>query len=161
MKRRILGAAAVAALLGLGLLGLKAQTISVPTVLSVGPTDLFQDVVRGAPQASSYYATAAAINNVQGYQIAVPLTGFSLTFGNTQTYYLIQPAGTLATGTFTFAALPGDGAKECVRSTQTQTAVTMTANTGQTVGGTAVTAFVANTTYCWIYQASSSTWYPI
>lgn len=148
---------------GLSLIALAAvsQTISIPTVTSVGTADLFADAVRGVPTASGQYATAQAINNVPGYVISVPLTAFTLTFGNTQTYYYIQPAGTLATGTFTFAPNPGDGARECVRSTQTQTAVTMTANTGQTVGGTAVTAMTANTTYCWLYQASAATWYPI
>lgn len=151
----------VAALLALFAVSANAQVPTVPTVPNVGTTDLFQDVVRGFPQANNYYATAAQINNVQGYAIAVPTTGFSLTFGSGQTYYLIQPAGTLATGTFTFAAAPGDGAKECVRSTQTQTAVTIAANAGQTVGGTAVTTMAANTTYCWLFQASSSTWYPV
>lgn len=147
--------------LSLAVTAVVAQTISIPQVVSVGTKDLFADVVSGTPTAGAQYATAAAINNVPGYVISVPLTAFTLTFGNTQTYYYIQPAGTLATGTFTFAPNPGDGARECVRSTQTQSAVTMTANTGQTVGGSAVTALTANTTYCWLYQASSATWYPI
>ena len=51
---------------------------------------------------------------------SVPLTGFSLTFANGQTYWQIQPAGTLATGTFTFEPNPGDGARECVRSLHTR-----------------------------------------
>ena len=138
-----------------------AQTPVVPQVQSVGTSDLFQDIVNGVPVMGNQYATAALVTNVTGYKITTPLTGFSLTFANGQSYYLITPAGTLATGTFTFEPNPGDGAKECVRSTQTQTAVTISANTGQTVGGTAVTALTANTTYCWLYQASSATWYPI
>ncbi len=158
MKKCIFPAVAVAALFAVSA---NAQVPTVPTVPNVGTTDLFQDVVRGFPQVNNYYATAAQINNVQGYAIAVPTTGFSLTFAPGQTYYLIQPAGTLATGTFTFAAAPGDGAKECVRSSQSQTAVTIAGNTGQTVSGTAVTTMSPNTTYCWIFQASSSTWYPI
>jgi len=138
-----------------------AQTITLPQVTSVGPADLFQDIVNGVPTAQNKYATAAQINGVLGYVISVPSSGFSLTFGNSQTYYLILPAGTLATGTFTMAPNPGDGQKACVRSHQTQSAVTIAANTGQTIGGTAVTAMTADTTYCWLYQASSTTWYPI
>ena len=137
------------------------QSISVPTQTYLNTSDLIQVVPQGIPSAGNHYATPSLITNTVGYQISVPLTAFSLTFVNGQTYWYIQPAGTLATGTFTFEPNPGDGAKECVRSTQTQTAVTMTANTGQTVGGTAVTAMTANTTYCWLYQASSATWYPI
>lgn len=139
-----------------------AQGINVPTLQSVSPNDLFQDVVGGQPQAQSQYVPPSMITNTTGYQITVPLTAFTLTFVNGQTYYLIRPAGTLATGTFTFEPNPGDGARECIRSTQIQTAVTISGNTGQTVGGTAVTAMpTANTTFCWLYQTSTSTWFPI
>jgi hypothetical protein len=36
-----------------------AQVPYVPQVVQIGPTDLFQDVVGGAPQAQNFYATAA------------------------------------------------------------------------------------------------------
>ena len=138
-----------------------AQTITLPQVTSVGTADLFADVVGGVPTAQNRYATAAQINGVPGYVIAIPSSAFTLTFGNSQTYYLIQPTGTLATGTFTMAPNPGDGQRACVRSSQTQTAVTIAANTGQTIGGSAVTAMTANTMYCWLYQASAAEWWPI
>lgn len=133
---------------------------SLPKVQSVGPTDLIQVIPGGVPGVQSQYATAALTNGIQGYQVVVPLTAFSLTFNNGQMWFLLQPAGTLATGTITMQPNPGDGQRACVRSTQTQTAITITANTGQTIGGTAVTALVANTTVCWTYQASVSTWWP-
>lgn len=153
----------IALLVGLGLLaaGAIAQTVSLPAVVSVGTTDLLPIVPRGQPSSAAVFTTPSLITNTAGYVITVPLTAFTLTFTNGQTYWLIQPAGTLATGTFTTEPNPGDGARMCVRSTQTQTAVTITANTGQTIGGTAVTAMTANTTYCWLYQASATTWYPI
>ncbi len=157
MKKLFLGIVALTALAGSAV----AQTVAVPQLQQVNPTDLFQDVPQGNVSVGNKYVTPALITNTTGYAITVPLTAFSLTFVNGQTYYLIQPAGTLATGTFTFEPNPGDGAEQCIRSTQTQTAVTITGNTGQTIGGTALTAMTANTTYCWLYQASSATWYRI
>ncbi len=60
MKRALVIAAA--ALIGLAGI-VTAQTISVPQVTSIGPTDLFQDVVRGQPSAQSQYASAALLGN--------------------------------------------------------------------------------------------------
>jgi hypothetical protein len=47
-------------------------------------------------------------------------------------------AAALATGAFTFNATPTNGSRACFASTQTQTAVTFTGATGQTVVGTPV-----------------------
>lgn len=59
-KYTILGAAC-------GLLALMAiagaQTIGVPQVQSIGPNDLFQDIVSGVPQAQNQYAPAALLGN--------------------------------------------------------------------------------------------------
>ena len=85
-------------------------------------------------------------------------TAFTFTFGNTQTNYIIRPAGTLATGTLTAAPNPADGQRECFLSTQTQTALTWNANTGQSISG-APTAGVANTAVCMVYEAAAATWY--
>jgi hypothetical protein len=60
MKKTLLGAIALG-LLGVGLA--VAQTPYVPQVQSIGPTDLFQDVVGGNPQAASYYAPANMLAN--------------------------------------------------------------------------------------------------
>ena len=40
-----------------------AQTISAPQVQLIQPTDLFQDIVGGLPQASSYYVSSGLIGN--------------------------------------------------------------------------------------------------
>jgi hypothetical protein len=144
----------------LGVLGVAAiaQTLpNLPKVTTVNTTDLFQDVVRGDPVTNSYFATAAQIAGVPGYVKVVPLTAFSLTFANTQTDMILNPAGTLATGTLTTAAQPSDGQRECVLSSQTQTALTWSANTGQTINN-APTALVANTPVCITYSASNLTW---
>jgi hypothetical protein len=136
-----------------------AQSYPPPQVQTVGPTDLFQDIVRGAPSPSSVYATAGQIAGVPSYVYSVPLTAFSLTFGNSQTWYILNPAGTLATGTFTFAPNPADGQRECVADSQIQTAVTFTANTGQSVVGAPTAEASANWVACFTYVASVATWF--
>lgn len=52
----------IGAIVGAGAIAL-AQTISIPTVQAIGPTDLFQDVVGGVPVAGNVYASAAQLGN--------------------------------------------------------------------------------------------------
>lgn len=147
-----------------GILGIASIANAIPNVAgrppvlsSVGTTDLFQDIQGGNVSVGNFYVTAAQIAGVPGYTKTVPLTGFSLTFANTQTDMILIPAGTLATGTITTAPSPSDGQRECVLSSQTQTALTFTANTGQTVTD-GPTALVAMTPVCMTYSASNATW---
>lgn len=158
MKRTRLALAALAVLfLGLGT-PVIAQTVVVPVVPSVGTADLFADVTNGYPTAQTQYATAAQIAGVPGYVYNVPLTAFTLTFGNSQTDLILNPAGTLATGTLTTAANPSDGQRECVVSSQTQTALTWSAATGQTITNPP-TALVALTPVCMTFVKALSTWF--
>ena len=153
--KKIAGLAGLVLVAGVGFA--IAQAIVVPQVATVGTSDLFLDVVSGQPQAQSSYATAAQIAGVPGYAYSVPLTGFTLTFANSQTNMVLNPAGTLATGTLTTAANPSNGQRECVISTQTQTALTWSANTGQTIVN-GPTALVANTPVCMVYVGSLAAW---
>lgn len=59
MKRLLLGAVFAAFLAAPAF----AQTQTPPVVQSIGPTDLFQDIVGGAPQAGNQYATAVQLGN--------------------------------------------------------------------------------------------------
>lgn len=154
-KRILFGGLVAAGVVGIGIA--LAQTTPVAKVVAVGTADLFQDVVGGFGQAPSYYATAAQITHVPGYVKVIPLTAFSLTFVNGQTDMILNPAGTLATGTITTEPNPADGARECILSSQTQTALTITANTGQTINNTA-TALVANTPVCFTFSSGTSAW---
>lgn len=112
--------------------------------------------VGGVPQ---QFANVGLVGMIAHEQLVVPLTAFTITPNNNTTLLFLSPAGTLATGTITFPAAPSDGETFCWMSTQTQTGVTMTANTGQSVVGTAVTAGVAGTQYCWTYVNATATWY--
>ncbi|HEV2674149.1 MAG TPA: hypothetical protein VGV37_06365 [Aliidongia sp.] len=141
--------------------GAFAQQIPVPQVQSLGSTDLVPVIPGGQPQAATYYATAGQVAGVFAYSIQAPLTAFTITDGNGVSFLFLNPAGTLATGTLTMMAVPSDGQNFCLESTQTQTAITISANTGQSLGGTLATptALVANTRYCWLYSRSAATWY--
>ena len=137
-----------------------AQTIIVPKVQSVGPTDLFQDIVGGAPSAQNQYATAAQIAGVPGYQnLGTITTGNTFAVNNNVTDVFAQAAGTLAAVTLTAPSAPADGQRVCWLVNQITTALTFSANTGQTVSGGSVSTLAINTPACWTYTASSATWW--
>ena len=50
----------------IGAAGIALAQYTVPQVQSIGPNDLFQDVVGGIPQANSYYASAALLQGTFG-----------------------------------------------------------------------------------------------
>lgn len=89
------------------------------------------------------------------FQYEVPLTGFSIALLGSLLH--LNPAGTLATGTVTLPASPQDGQLFTIISTQTQTALTITAATGDTVSNTA-TALVALTAISWRYHKLTRAW---
>lgn len=160
MKSRIVMTALVAAGLAGYSIVAAAQTPP-PAVSTLTPSkDLVQVLPLGQATPNNSYANPGQIAGAPLYTNGgVASTAFSVTFGAGVTNYFIQPAGTLATGTLTTQASPvTDGQRECFLSTQTQTALTWNANTGQSING-APTAGVANTPICIQYQASNATWY--
>jgi hypothetical protein len=156
MKKLLLSAAFLAAF-GLGI-GIAQINVNPAIVQSVGANDLFQDIIGGNSAPYNSYATPGLLGNTTSVAYSVPLTAFTITQGVGTTWTIINPAGTLATGTFTFNATPTNGSRACFVSTQTQTAVTFTGNTGQTVTG-APTAMVAGTPVCFTYVTSVTTWF--
>lgn len=86
----------------------------------------------------------------------VPLTGFNITpiAGKT----LLNPAGTLATGTITMPSSAFDGVMVKVSTTQTITSLTVSAATGQSINN-AVTTLTAGGRLAYIYRAADKTWY--
>jgi hypothetical protein len=114
-------------------------------------------------QPQTEYISVPQMRAVQ-YLQQTPLTAFTITVPNGVSRLLLTPAGTLATGTITLPANPVDGQEVCLYSTQTQTALTLSANTGQTISN-AITAMTANTRYCYDYAgttanaATAANWY--
>ena len=132
-----------------------AQTA--PTSPIVNPTDLFQIIKGGVGSAQSIYVAPAQITSQSGYAKYSPATGFTYTFGNSQSYIVLTNSTTVAAGTITFAPAPSDGAKECVFAQNTVTSLALAAASGQTLDN-AVTTLSAATSVCYLYSASNATW---
>ena len=96
---------------------------------------------------------------LQSYDYQVLTTAFTYTFAAGTTTLIAVPAGTLATGTITMPASPADGMVVTFSSTQQITALTVSANTGQTLVGTSTQA-VPNQPISYIYRLTNTTWYP-
>jgi len=95
---------------------------------------------------------------LQAYDYQVLATGFTYTFAAGTQVLVINPAGTLATGTVTMPAAPVDGMNITISSTQQITALTINGNTGQSIVGNA-TALKAGGAQVFIYRLSNTTWY--
>ena len=97
---------------------------------------------------------------LQNYDYQVLTTAFSYTFAAGTQILVINPAGTLATGTITMPASPADGMTITFSSTKQITALTLSGNTGQTVVS-AVTFLPANQATTYVYRLSNTSWYPV
>lgn len=95
---------------------------------------------------------------LQSYDYQTPTTGFSYTFAAGTQVLVMNPAGTLATGTITMPAAPADGMTITFSSSQQITALTMSGNGASIVG--AVTFLPAKTGVTYVYRATGTTWYP-
>ncbi len=92
------------------------------------------------------------------YSFQTPATGFSITIGDAIWHLILDPAGTLATGTITMAANPTDGQVVNIRSSQAVTALTISPNSGQSVKGAPSTLALGGTLEA-IYRTANTTWY--
>ena len=97
---------------------------------------------------------------LQNYDYQVLTTAFSYTFAAGTQILVINPAGTLATGTITMPAAPADGMTITFSSTKQITALTLSGNTGQTVVS-AATLLPANQATTYVYRLSNTSWYPV
>jgi len=117
--------------------------------------------LQGGTSSEYYHLTANETRNARNtIEYVTPSTGFSQTIANTTTFLVIEPSGTLATGTVTMPASPVDGQLVRILTTQTITALTHSPNTGQTLKG-ALTTLVINTGASWLYKTSTTTWYKV
>lgn len=115
-----------------------------------------------ANTAANVYANVTQIRDASGLSQQTPLTGFTITIPNNVSVLQLTPAGTLATGTATMAAAPVDGQRAQIFTTQTVTAMTTSANAGQSiVGGLSAATLSANGNVEYIYKAANTTWYRI
>jgi hypothetical protein len=93
-----------------------------------------------------------------GYSYQTPSTGFSITLGNNTYTTILDPAGTLATGTITMPSAPIDGQMVQFSCSQIVTALTVSANAGQSIKD-APTTVAAGGGFRYLYKSSNTTWY--
>lgn len=96
---------------------------------------------------------------LQSYDYQTPTTGFTYTFAAGTQVLVMNPAGTLATGTITMPASPADGMTITFSSSQQITALTMAGN-GASINN-AVTFLPAKTAVTYVYRATGTTWWPV
>lgn len=97
---------------------------------------------------------------VLSYSLQVPLTGFSITIGTGINQLILNPAGTLATGTVIMPLVALDGQTVRISAEQTITALTVSANTGQTIVR-APTTLAQDGSVTFMYKLSTLTWYRV
>lgn len=128
--------------------------------LTAGPHNTLSGL-QGGTSGEYYHLTANEVRNARNtLERVVPTTGFTNTIANTTSYYILEPAGTLATGTLTMPASPVNEQVVTVTSTQTITALTHSPNTGQTLKG-ALTTIAVDGNASWIYRTANTTWYRV
>jgi len=96
---------------------------------------------------------------IQAYDYQVLTTGFTYTFAAGTQVLVINPAGTLATGTITMPSAPSDGMTITVSSTRQITTLTMSGN-GNSINNP-VTLLPAKGSLTYVYRATGTTWWPM
>jgi hypothetical protein len=96
------------------------------------------------------------VGQLQHY--VAPITGFSLTLGLYDGPVILDPAGTLATGTITLMSPALDGMRVSIRTSQQITALTVNAGAGQSIKGAPTTLALGGTIDA-VYRATNTTWY--
>ena len=95
----------------------------------------------------------------KSYNIATPATLATVTMSANQQRQIINPAGTIAVLTVTLPSSPTDGQIAGISFTQVVSALTVNAPGGTTVVQ-APTSAAVDTNFRFIYQASSTSWFP-
>ncbi len=98
--------------------------------------------------------------DVLPYSLQVPVTGFSITVTTGVNQLILNPAGTLATGTVILPLVALDSQTVKISTMQTITALTISPNAGQTIVGNATTlAQYSSVTF--VYSIANLTWYRV
>jgi hypothetical protein len=108
----------------------------------------------------SYLQSALSLPGALTTQYAAPsATGFSVTVTTGNTWLLLTPTGTFATGTIVLPSTATDKAEVSVNCTQIVTALTVSAGGTTVTGGP--TALAANGFFTMRYDAATSAWYRV
>lgn len=110
----------------------------------------------GSGTFSTLINTAAVAD--QSTSLQIPVTSFSITIPNGCSTLYLNPAGTLAAGTITMPAAPIDKQVVEVGSSQIITALTVSANAGQTLLDAPTTIGTVGSGFAYIYNLATTTW---
>lgn len=132
--------------------GLDGTTVTAATgvMIEVSPGNQHQAFLRN-------WTSNASLKQVPVYEV-VPVTGFAIQIPNGCTALLLNPAGTLATGAVTMPPNPASGDKVSIHSSQTVTALTLNASSGQSFAGTPPTTITSGAAIQYTYNSSASKW---
>jgi hypothetical protein len=126
-------------------------SIRATPVGTVTPNDMFMGYGDGR-----WGAIGARLD--QSLSLQVPTTGFAITIAKACGLLILDPAGTLASGTITLPAAPMNGQICKISSSKAITALTLSPSAGQTLNG-ALTTLPANGFAEYTYVTSTTTWY--
>lgn len=87
----------------------------------------------------------------------VPVTGFSFTIPVGINNLILDPAGTLASGTIIMPASATDGQVISIITSQSITSVTISGNTGQSIVNAPTTLTTSGCSF--VFDRSAATWY--
>ena len=88
------------------------------------------------------------------------VSGNSTTIANGTHRTLLDAAATIAAYTVVFPTSPVDGEEHIITTTQTITALTLTAGSGTSFARATPTTLAANGRIAYIYRAANTSWYP-
>lgn len=94
------------------------------------------------------------------YSLQVPTTGFSITIGTGVNQLILNPAGTLATGTVIMPLIALNGQPVKISAEQTITALSFSPNVGQTIAG-APNTLVQYTSVNFMYNLANLKWFRV
>jgi hypothetical protein len=97
---------------------------------------------------------------IRVFDFQSPATGFTYVVPSGVVGVALTPATTLATGTITMPASPADGMTVNISSSQIITALTVNANTGQSIIN-AITTLALGGSAAYLYRLSNTTWYRV
>jgi hypothetical protein len=133
------------------------DTVSLANTGLYGPMNATYYTGYKLPFSGSWVQGGFPITNPGVDIITGPVTGFSYVIANTTNVKIVDPAGTLANGTFTLPSAPNNEQEIFIMSTTNITSLTVSAS--QTIKGIAATSLAGGVGIRYIWSAANTAWY--
>lgn len=131
------------------------------TAVPIGQMALTPDSEIKVTLPSGSYAdctVAQLFSQGQKTEVKVVANTDSVTPSDATSYYILNPANTIAGATVTMPANPYDGQEFAMMTTHTVTSLTHQANAGQTLNGALTTITAGTHGGSWKWNAALATW---